>query len=193
VAAQDTIIMYDGRHIPIKNYNLNEELQEIEYTSAKGKTKVIDLEDAFSIKSSDKEKILYQTDSSKSQYMCVDDMKCYVKGAESANESYAATVATVAGLVIGAGSMAYAMADNTKLNMLMAPLVPLSFCIGISLTKPCESRIKQRYPEWSNNERFVAGYKNQARKKRVRNAIVSSAAGMLFSFATMSLISISTN
>jgi hypothetical protein len=181
--AQDTIITFEGSRIPIRDYYMNNELQQLEYTTEKGRSKIIDAEDVFSVKSKDSENILYQMDSARGAYLCVEDMKCYMKGVDEARESHGAIFATLGGLAVGSAAVIYASTSSAKINYFWTPVVPLVFCIGVSFTRPSIANIKKSYPEWSNNERFLAGYYDQSRKKRVKNAILSSLTGMAIAAA----------
>lgn len=183
--AQDTILTLEGTRIPVMKYSVNNEFQLIEYTNEKGKNKDIEMDEVFSVKNNETETVMYKMDSSKGDYLCVDDMKSYLRGVEDARKSYGAVLSSVSGLAIGTGAMIYASSKNAKINMFWAPVIPLAFCIGISFTNPCINNIKRSHPGWSNNERYLVGFDNEARKKRVKNAILSSLAGMLVSSVTM--------
>ena len=187
--AQDTIITMDGSKIPVLKFQLNNELEELEYLNQDSSNKTIDLEDVFSIKGKSSEQVLYKLDSAKGLYLCVDDMKCYLRGVQEAKEGYGALFASLTGLAAGVGSVIYATSTpNPKVNLFWAPVIPLTFCIGVSFTKPSFNRIKSSYPEWSNNDRFMAGYYYESRRKRVRNAILSSITGFVVSSAAFLII-----
>lgn len=186
--AQDTIITMDGDKIPATGYKILEETQEIEIQQEDGGIKIMDIEDVFSVKAPGSENILYKLDSLQGSYLCADDMKCFIRGMQEAKEGYGASLATLGGLAISVGAVAYAATDGAAINVFWAPVIPIAFCTGVAMTKPNLNRIKRNYPEWCNNEQFMAGYITAARKKRVKNAILSSLTGFVLSAATYYIV-----
>lgn len=175
--AQNTVSLLNGKKISINDYNINkdEDTGNLIYKNANGKEKQIDIEEIFSVTDKrGKENIFYKKDSLTGNFFTIKQMKEYVKGEFEARQNYKAPLFTVLGFVAG-GTSAILPLDK----MFYAPLIPGAATTIIGSTKASEKKIKNKYPNYANNNYYLLGYKESAKRKRINNALKGSAVGMV--------------
>ena len=175
--AQNTVWLLNGKKITISNYNINkyEDTHNLVYQNAKGKERQIDVDDIFSVTDkSGVENVYYKKDTLLGNYFTIPQMKDYVKGEFDAHKNYKAPLFTVLGFVAG-GTSAILPLDK----MFYAPLIPGAATTIIGSTKASGEKIKSKYPNYANNNYYLLGYKESAKRKRINNALKGSAVGMV--------------
>ena len=175
--AQNTVWLLSGKKILINDYNINkyEDTHNLVYQNDKGKDKQIDVDDIFSVADKrGKENIFYKRDTLSGNFFTIPQMQDYVKGEFDAHKNYKAPLFTVLGFVAG-GTSAILPLDK----MFYAPLIPGAVTTIIGSTKASEKKIRNKFPNYANNNYYLLGYKERAKRKRINNALKGSAAGMV--------------
>ncbi|MBE9468125.1 MAG: hypothetical protein IMY72_07375 [Bacteroidetes bacterium] len=174
--AQNTVWMLNGKKTIINDYNINkyEDTHNLIYQNSRGKDKQIGVDEIFSVTdNTGEEKIFYKKDSLIGRFFTTKQMKDYVRGEFEAHKNYKAPLSTALGFIAGGASVIIPLE-----KMFYAPLIPAVATTIIGCTKPAEKKIKNKYPNYENNNYYILGYKESAKKKRINNALKGSVAGM---------------
>ena len=174
--SQTTLSLLDGSQYKIKEYtffNDNGSSMEIklEKNNGKIKRKFVDINDIWSINDS----IMYLP-TQEGEYS-VEDMHNVVLGKQCARNEFNAWWAYAGGFVVGAGSMLYLGAYESRPILSLA--VPIAYATGFSFIRPTKKWIIKRHPEYNDNEYFVYGYQNKGRRKIMINTIIGTLGGIV--------------
>ncbi len=173
--SQTTLSLLDGSQFKAKEYTFfnenNSSLEiKIEKKNGKLKTKYMDVNDMWSIGDS----ILYMP--TEVEEFSVDEMRNVVLGKQYATSEFKPWWATAGGFVVGAGSMMIASRYGQMTIGLAGAIV---YAGGISFVRPTKKSIQNKYPNYAENEYFVYGYQNKARRKVFINTIVGTISGVV--------------
>jgi hypothetical protein len=174
--AQNTVWLLNGKKIIINDYNINkyEDTHNLVYFNTRGKEKQIGVDDIFSVTdNTGEERIFYKKDSLIGSFFTTTQMKDYVRGEFEAHKNYKAPLSTALGFIAGGVSVIIPLE-----KMFYAPLIPAAATTIIGCTKPAGKKIKNKYPNYANNNYYILGYKESAKNKRIKNALKGSVAGM---------------
>lgn len=174
VVGQDTIWTTDGGIIPIKKYSIDSEYEEVNIIRTDGKNRTLSLDEAFCVRSSGKEFVLYTTDSLEG--FSVGDMREFVIGAQAAKQNYNAWVFMgVGALVTTAGFVGFNLVD---INTFFAPVVPAVFIATINYT-PVREKLPGEYGISDNMRCQKSGFFSAAKKKQFLNSLYGSGIGVV--------------
>lgn len=183
-AQQDTLWLINGKKITLKEYKFIESETSIAYTTLKGKTKIIESEQIFSITNkAGQEKIYFKIDPQDPDIQSIEQMKSFVQGEYDARIQYKAPLATIGGFVVGVGS-GILLAPNP----IYSPIIPAAYSAVIGSTNPSVDKIKAKNPKYKDDEYYLLGYKDVAKQKRVANTLKGSIAGLLVGIVTAIII-----
>ena len=187
VFSQDEIKLLDGNSFKGKVTLINDTIIEYEVeTSTKIKFEAVDSKTVFSILySNGKEEIIYKPDADKEGELSVDEMRFFINGLKQANTSYKTTGTIVSGAMLGAASV-FLFPFSYLYPAVGAPLLYTGGHL-LTFTKLKEKNI-QLDPKLAENEKYVLGYKEGAKKKRVANAFKSSIGGVVLGIVTLIVI-----
>ena len=188
---QDTLWYLNGDTELISDYQFIEEGTVLNYTNYKGKFKDIETFYLFSINKADGTKeMLYKPvigdEENVADTLTVDEMGAFVIGGFLAKKNYKARGALIEGFVVGVGSPF--LVASLSMNPFYTLIIPTVNSAIIGITRPCDKKIREKYPKLSKNELFVEGYKEAAKTKRTKNSIVGGLVGVVVGFATVFLI-----
>ena len=173
--SQDTINMLDGHRIVANKIYTDSLNSMVEYDIQKkesSKQRSIDRLEIFSISYHDKtQKIIYRKDTALGFPLSIEEMGNYVLGEREARKSYKAPWYTIGGLVLGGVA-----ADYIQFWSLIVPVV---YGTGSAIIGPKVKTSQEISPVLKSDKNFVSGYKEVATKKKVKNALLGSAAGIV--------------
>lgn len=186
--AQDTLIFLNGKHEVV---NVSHETasfvvyQKFKKNGSLSKMKDVAKEDLFSIQyflpanadSAQKVSQIYQVDSILEDYFTVAEMNRFLDGRNEARENYKAFKFTAGGFLVGLGA-----------GYLGAywGLVPCGVYTGASASWNFPIWFKVSDDETKlKDDHFLAGYKEQSRKKQARNAALGSLTGLITSVTSL--------
>lgn len=177
VSAQDKILLLNGK---VKEVAHVEGLfkKDIVYTdNLSPKQKKITINKVFSVTSKGREKVFYKQDSAVEYYLTTDQMRWYIKGEQEAIAGYKGSYVPggVSGLL---GSAVLHFAPPLS-------LIPPAIGFVLSNRNPPVSSISASDPHWLENEAFVAGYQRRYRTRKIRNAALGSAGGLVIGFVVV--------
>lgn len=178
--AQNTLWLTNGKKKQIGDFNL-EDKELVLYKNKKGKTKSIERYDVFSIiESSNNEILIFKQDSGYSEAFNLQEMRAFVEGQYDASQNFKSPLTTIGGFAVSG-------AASVVINPLYVLLISGAYTTTIGVTKPLKSNIS--IPEkYSDNKFYKLGYEKAVKKKRVKNAIIGSAIGLVAGFTTFVVI-----
>jgi hypothetical protein len=178
--AHDSLIMYSGKHYKgkIVDFNRNKALFHMQFQNGKKlKTKVFKTEDVFALYYKDSvSQVLYNPlfvdtenlDGEKP--LTVEEMQSFVAGENLAQYRYHAPWSSAIGAVTGVGLFYLGI---------WGVAFPAVY-VGVVAAMPTLPKAKKYFaPEKLNDELYVAGFKNVAKRKKLINAAIGSAASLL--------------
>jgi hypothetical protein len=176
--SQDTIVVLSGEKIITSKCNYDENTKTFFYQNSKNQTKTLSYEGVFSvIKFNEKEKVYYTSDSINDAGNFVyteSEMRDYLKGRISAKNKKECLTLVGGGVFVTAGTTFAALSFIPAI-----PIIPVAY-IAVSNAIPISEKIIiKKYPQYSNNEPFILGYKDSAEAKRTKNAIIGGTAGLI--------------
>ncbi|HRS53420.1 MAG TPA: hypothetical protein P5250_01785 [Bacteroidales bacterium] len=185
---QDKILLINGKILTTnKIYNIDNKSIAFKKNKkslfAKDTIKKIPTYSVFSIKySSEEEKIIYQTDSTKGFILNTADMRAFIYGEQYARIKIKANTATIIGFISGAIG-GYYQFWGTPL-----PVVT-SLLIGIRSPKCPKTCNSCDFEDYLNNKYFIAGYQDYGSKKKISNSVKGGIVGFLTTSLIISYIS----
>jgi hypothetical protein len=184
VVGQDTIWFLSGERLITSNYNIKVEDGMLNYFNKRNKEKHVGLEYVFSVvEKNGYKKIYYEPTVMDNTPFSVDQMWSFIRGEYEAHENYHPFGATLIGFGSGAGSVFIPM------PVFYAPLVP-ALASGITgMTDVSQDKIAKKYPQYSDNEFFISGYREVANQKRVSNSIKGGLLGLVLGITSVIIIS----
>lgn len=182
--AQNYLNLLTGEKIKLESFIFQSEKGYVEYSylkpNGKIKNKYSDINDIYSITINGKDSIIYF------QYEPEDfsqiEMQNVFNGRNQAFTTYNPWWAYLTGAIVGCSSMFIPINATARL------LIPVVYTAGMAFASPSESNILRKYPNETNNELFIYGYKNQARKKIFKNTILGTVGGVFISGAIIGSI-----
>ena len=186
--AQDEIRLLDGNTFKGKVTLVNDTVIEYEVeTPKKIKFEAVDSKTVFSILySNNKEELIYKPDTSKEGELSAEEMRFFIQGLRGANANYKTTGTIITGAALGAASVLFFPFSY----LYPAVGTPLLYTGGHLVTF---SKLKEKNilldPQMAENDKYVLGYKEGARKKRVANAFKSSIGGAVLGIITFIIFS----
>lgn len=179
-SAQDKILLLNGEEILAKPVEIKDTLPTLSIIELKKeKCKTLKKSDIFSITNANGvENVLYKEDTTSiNNDLSVEGMRQYIKGLQEGKKS-SAPLATVGGLVVGAGS------SYLKFYGLIPPAIYIAVMGNYtpSLDKqPVSDRSLMK------DENFAFGYIRKNKSKRTRNAALGSVIGFFAGTAAILL------
>ncbi len=143
------------------------------YTNKKGKTKAIEKTEVFSIEQNSETQIFYIPDTISDSFT-VAEMQDYLQGMQDGynHKSY---VFISGGIIVGlATPLTFPLIGMSDA---LTPIPPALYTMLIAIPKVNEKKIDVP-KEYKNNEHYIFGYQNAAKKKRIVNTIISSLSGL---------------
>jgi hypothetical protein len=155
---------------------LNQRMLYVAYKKSldnKAKIRALDLREVYAVHYKDSARVItyvqdtFTTDS----YMDVESMGRYVNGEKYAIGHYKAPWVTVGGTVAG-------FTGPMLINFFYGLLVPAAYTGTLGVIPVSTRKLSKEQPELYADPYFVAGYKQKARKKKVKNALWGSLVGI---------------
>ncbi|MBI5219323.1 MAG: hypothetical protein HY958_10380 [Bacteroidia bacterium] len=182
--SQYTVLLMSGEQIVIRNYKYNDLNTAITFHTQNREVTEIDLDNIFSITDTlGNEQVIYKPDTSKEDFMTIEQMRFFVKGESDAMEKYKCPWCLVGGFVVGAASPFITPVLGLK-PIIYSPLLPAAGSSAIGFTGASKARILRQSPELGNNEHYVLGYKEYSSQIRLKNTIIGSGIGLLVGILT---------
>ncbi len=182
VYAQDSLIMYNGQYYKGKviEFNNNDTKLKFEVQKKnKSKIKLVQRADVFAIYYKDSiSRVFYEPLMTEERPWTTDEIGRYIAGENLARYRYHAPWASAVGAVTGVGLLQIGM---------FGIAVPAAY-MGVVAAIPVNPKSKKYFPtEKLNDEYYVEGFKYVARRKKLVNAAIGSAAGIVV-FGTIAAI-----
>jgi hypothetical protein len=174
--AQDTIIMTTGKMIKDievmeigSDYVLYQEWKK----NDKIKERVVDRFSVYSIHyKNGTNMIIYKEDSLQGFSPNAEQMKSYVDGQIQSREFYQNKSATIGGIVIGVA--AASVTGIIGVSPLFTIIVPSAYTAILAAWEPNVDKYTDITEEQKKDFYFMEGYRDYARMKKVKNAVLSS-------------------
>lgn len=184
---QANIYLRNGKKLAIKEYKLDSSNYyegKLNYVNLKGKEKDKYLEDVFSVVDSDgKEHILYQQNIEFGELLTPEEMKQYTIGigdARIAKISPLIAIGGVASGLVGAFIPKPEISlDGSTMEIPIGILVPVAYVGIIGATPPSADKLKERLPDYANNEHYLMGYQEGQKKKRIKHSLIGAGFGFV--------------
>ena len=191
VATQDTLWYLNGDTELISDYQFIDNGNVLNYTNHKGKLKDIETFFIFSINKADgSQNILYKPaigdDEFQADTLTIDEMHAFVIGGFLAKKDYKARGALIEGFIVGAA--APWLIASLSANPFYSIIIPAANSAVFGAIRPCDKKIKRKYPKLSENKLFLEGYKEAAKTKRVKNSIIGGLVGIVVGFTSVFLL-----
>jgi len=184
VSAQDTIWFLSGERLITSSYNIKIEDGMLNYFNKRNKEKHVGLEYVYSvIEKTGNKKIYYEPAVMENTPFSVDQMWSFIKGEYEAHENYHATGSTLIG--IGAGVSGVYLFPT----VFYSPIVPAVGSVITGMTNVRDKKVGKKYPQYVDNEYFIAGYREVSNQKRVSNSIKGGILGLVVGIASAVIIS----
>lgn len=181
--SQDTINLLNGNQIIAKSIFYEPASSMLKYDVIKKnkvKQKIIDRIDIYSVQFSDNtEKIFYFPDSVSGFPLSQTEMFDYILGEREALHNYKNPYIAIGGFVTGGIAVSF--------MRFWGVISPVVYATPIATINTKIKLSDQTNPSYLNNQNFVNGYKNAVTKKRLKNALFGSIAGVT-TFAIISAI-----
>ena len=179
---QDSIILYNGKSIKGKvSNNKNETFVLVKLQKKnKVKTKFLDKENIFAICYKDSIRdVLYVPIEADETPLTVAQMESFVGGSNLAKYSYHPRWATVCGAVSGLGGISLGF---------FGMLIPTAY-VAVASAVPVKPLKKEYFPaEKVNDEYYVEGFKQEAKHKKLVNAVIGGVAGFVVLGTTLGIL-----
>ena len=173
VLSQDTLLLVSGDKMILNKYTLVDSTFSLNYFNKRGKEKSIDYYYIFSITdSTGKERIFFEPSKVEDIDFTIPQMRSFIDGEIAARKTHKARIATASGFIVGAGGM-------FLLPTFYSLLIPATNSLIVSLTKPNEKKIIEKYPDKANDKYFINGYIQAGKEKRINNSIKAGLVGIL--------------
>lgn len=180
--AQDSIVLYNGKHI-MGDVNDNKNQTFISYTvvkKKKSKIKYLYKENIFAIHYKDSiTDIFYTPDITEENPFTIDEMRRFISGENLARHHYHPRWATACGVVAGVGGIYFGI---------YGLLIPTAY-VAITSSVPVSTKRKKYIPEdKKNDEIFLEGFKQEAKRKKLINSVVGGVSGAVFLGTTLGIL-----
>src|SRR3989339_331032 len=176
--SQFTVLLTNGEKFLLSNYRYNDFGTAIIWKNTFQETQEVDIDLVFSIiDASGREEVIYKTDTSKEDFMTVDQMRDFVHGESDAREKYKCNWCFVTGVLIGTASPFITPLIGIK-SILYSPLLPTATSSGIGFTGASRRKIAKQNPEMVTNEHYVLGYCEVSSQKKLKSTIIGSGIGL---------------
>jgi len=178
--AQDTLVLLNGKTIPVKNVELGGYTAAYRTAKPKSRLKHIDYENMFSIKYADgTERIIYQPDSTEQGDYSIEQMRLYIRGEQDAKLYYKNNANKWAAFAFGGGISYFGF---------YGILGPAIYSTVVGSSSPDMSKQKVSDPALLQFPEYVEGYQRKVRDKKIKNSIIAGLAGFAVGVATFSII-----
>jgi hypothetical protein len=184
---QDTIILLSGEKVLVKSFQINEKENIISFVNKRGKDKYIELDYIFCVRQASGEEVLIYSDSVfEDDSITVNEMRDFVYGAITANETYKPYFEIATGFVVGAGSVF--LFPQVGIPPFYAPIVPAAYSAVIGSMSPKEKCVIKRRPEAEGRPYYIKGYTEACQQKRVTGVVQGSIAGIVAIIVTALIV-----
>lgn len=175
--AQDTIWFLSGERLITSNYNIKVEDGMLNYFNKRNKEKHVGLEFVYSVNEKNGfKKIYYEPTIMDNTPFSKDQMWSFIRGEFEAQENYHPSGSTIIGLTTGAGGVY--LVTLLAGSPFLAPLIPAAGSSVTGLTNVSQEKIVKKYPQYAENEFFIAGFREVGNQKRVSNSIKGGLIGL---------------
>lgn len=179
---QDKILLTNGKELTGELMNKTED--EFTFQSDNGKQYLLSKYRVFSYTKNGKEQVVYQYDSTSSEFLKVNEMRMFVYGERDALNTYKTPIVNSLGFAVG-GASGYLMHSEQNLVYIPVPLVYSLFTL-IFPTKVQQKKLST--DQYLREDEYLQGYERVARSKRTPNALKSSVIGMGVGFLVSLLV-----
>lgn len=187
--AQDTIWFLSGEQLITSKYEIKTEEGILVYYNQKNKEKTTGLEYVFSVvDSKGNERVIFEPVKMDNIPFSVEQMRSFIRGEYLAGKEYHAPLATIIGVAAGYGG--FIAAPAVGMTYFYAPLLPAAYIGVLGMTNPNQEKILDRYPQYANDEYFIAGYEERSQEKRITNAVWGSLVGIAAGIVTVIVLSL---
>ena len=182
-----TMHLLDGKKIELKSFFIDKENSRVVYTYLRNDTKIKrnykDFEDIYSMTINAADTIFYAPQTT--EELPISEMAKVVNGSSFAVKEYNPWWAIATGVVVGGSSM-FATGNN-YINF----SIPIVYITGMYFAKPCKSNVIKHYPDYSNDDLFIQGYRNAGNKKIFKKTFIGTIGGMAVSGIVLGIMGMS--
>ncbi len=188
VFSQDTIWFLSGERLITSNYNIKVEEGMLNYFNKRNKEKHVGLEFVYSVNEKNGfKKIYYEPTIMDNTPFSKDQMWSFIRGEFEAQENYHPRGSTIIGLTAGVGGIYFV--TYVAGSPFLSPLIPAIGSTITGLTNVNQENIVKKYPQYAENEFFIAGFREVGNQKRVSNSIKGGLIGLVLGVASAIVIS----
>ncbi len=186
--AKDTLWYLNGDYELISKYRFSEDSTLLGYINKKGKQKEVERFFVFSIHESNGNEIVVYNPNAEGMNpdVSVENMRAFVEGGHIARKNYNGNFALIEGVLVGMASP-WAVA-SVHLNPFYSVLIPAANTFVVGLTKPSQKKIIEKYPKKSQNQFFVDGFTESAKRKRIKKSIIGGVVGIAAGIASVFIL-----
>lgn len=191
----NTMWLMNGKKVVIQKYSLTEDFDNrvVLYNNLKGKEKLKDAQDIFSITSKEgAEEVFYLKNIDAGNEFEVADMRNFLSGKTKIKQEYKSLWAGVGGLIAGFAGVAIPPAKVGENNATIpwAPIIPVGYVLIVGNTTKTFDQLKRKYPEMSTEEYYLMGAQKGIQEKRLRSSLIGTGLGILAGFITVRVANI---
>ncbi len=185
--AQNSLWLINGKKLTIGNYEIiqNEEESILKYRTEKGKSKKYELLDVFSVTNPEgKETTFHKEDLFEGISITEKQLRFFVEGQYDARMDYTDKFAFISSFPVGFVSIFY-----PPFSKIFFFPVYSSIYIGVlGITGPDFEQILNEKPINEVDKYYIIGYREAAKKKRIKNGILGAGAGVISAIAVSFLL-----
>ena len=155
----------------------------IKYKNKRGKTKYLYTEEVFSVKQDDEIQYFYEYNAEDSTFT-IQQMTDYLQGVHDGYE-YKSQGAFSGGVAIGI--LTPIVSQLIGIPAFIYPIIPAAYIIGVGIPKIKDKNIDVP-TQYQDNEYYIFGYKQTAKRKRISNTILGSGIGIVIGVSSALII-----
>jgi hypothetical protein len=180
LVSQNMIWLINGKKLFTNDYRIDQNEKNIWYKNQKGKIKMLETEDIFSLTDSAGNEKVYYTPQSDELGYTVEQMRFFIQGEFDGHLNYQNSRHFTSGMIIGAGSAV--CLPLMGISAVLTPILPASYAtiIGLKKVNPSSLKIPDQYLQ---NEFYTDGYKIAASEKRLKKTLLGAGIGWGVGFA----------
>jgi len=185
--AQNSLWLLNGKKLTIGNYEIiqNEEEAALKFLNEKGKSKRLELLDIYSVTNSDGNETVFQKENLFDDKSFTEkQLRFFVEGQYDARINYTDKFAFISSIPIGFVSIFYPPFSK----VFFFPVYPSAYAGVLGLTGPDFEQILKDKPINEVDKYYIIGYKEAAKKKRIKNGILGAGVGVVSAIAVSFLL-----
>ncbi len=188
-AQNATMWLTNGKKVEIQSYRLMDSAYQdpvIEYYNLKGKAKLKNTYDIFSITDAQKnEKVFYTKDLEIGNDFEIEQMREFLEGKSDARITYNGQWFLIGGIAAGSAAVFIPSLTTASATIPVGQiLLPVGYIIVGGNTTKSFKQIEKQIPEHKNDDFYKMGYQKGVQEKRLRNTLIGTSIGVVAGLAT---------